>query len=122
MKAINLAYSTPTPSPLLSFYQSPNLISFAMYLSIIALVAALTVHSTALPQLKPLALDISKAVEKRQGPAGIIPEIIMVAIVDAGGPAVEAFGFGAQITAELFGDLDQDEPYVRFLRLSMVCI
>ena len=51
-------------------------------------------------------------VKRQAGPVGVIPEIIMVAVVDGGGPAVDAFGLGGQIASELFGDLDQNEPYI----------
>lgn len=70
---------------------------------------ALALLATALPQHRDVQMDI---VERQAGPIGVIPEIIMVAVVDGAGPAVEAFGLGGQITSALFGDLDQKEPYV----------
>ena len=77
--------------------------------TIAILLAALGLQTHALPTSDNLNTDL---VERQAGPVGVLPEILMVAVIDAGGPAVEAFGLGGQIAKELFGNLDQDEPYV----------
>ncbi|KAK3170761.1 hypothetical protein OEA41_002843 [Lepraria neglecta] len=78
--------------------------------TIAILLAALGLQTHALPTSDNLNTDL---VERQAGPVGVLPEILMVAVIDAGGPAVEAFGLGGQIAKELFGNLDQDEPYVK---------
>ena len=70
----------------------------------------------ALACLQTLALPSppmeDKSISKRQaGPLGVLPEILMVAVIDAGGPAIESFGLGGQIAKSLFGKLDSSEPY-----------
>lgn len=82
-----------------------------MITSIVLLLAAsMPLQGTAFPTSENSDADISK---RQAGPIDVLPEILMVAVVDGGGPAVDAFGLGAQIAHDLFGELDPGEPYVR---------
>lgn len=78
------------------------------YTSQTLLVALAALHAHALPAVPMAETSIAK---RQAGPIGVLPEILMIAIVDGGGPAVEAFGFGGQIAKALFGELDPGEPY-----------
>ena len=64
--------------------------------------AAVGLQTYALPTFDGAITDVEKC---QAGPVGALPEFLMVAIVDA-------FGLRGQIIKELFGKLDQDEPYV----------